>query len=48
MGKYYIKTQQTSGNHCIFFKPWGSRANQATSYDIENTVVIKPSNFIQT
>ena len=29
------------------FKPGGSRANQETSYDIENTSIHKPSNIIQ-
>ena len=30
-----------------FFKPGGSTAKQATSYDIENTSLYKPSNIIQ-
>ena len=31
----------------ILFKPGGSRANQATSYDIENISLHKLSNIIQ-
>ena len=49
--KNLIETKQTSGNHCrkktLVFNSEGSRANQATSYDIENTSLRKPSNIIQ-
>ena len=31
----------------LFFKPGGSRANQAKSFDIENTSLHKPSNIMQ-
>ena len=49
----YKKIKNITGNKHLEiiaeknFKPGGSRANQATSYDIENTSLHKPSNIIQ-
>ena len=37
----------TAWNKTDFLIHGGSRANQATLYDIENTSLLKPSNIIQ-